>query len=135
MLLLYRINPNKSIMVLRQDLSDRVQAEEELHRRTEGVTQAASALSALAAHDIGRGNARAGGGRGVQNNARLGGGMGLAGVPKGAPKVNKRTVFSAIPNVCTCSLGGWIPPRECHVHAANPDTTFCVYLFVCMFQD
>lgn len=126
-------------MVLRQDLPDRVQAEEELHRRTEGVTQAASALSALAARDIGlgtsgRGNSRGGGGQGGQNNARLGGGMGLAGVPKGAPKVNKRTRSSAIvspsPNVLVYSLGGWIPPRDCH--DSNPDQTFVVYFFVCI---
>lgn len=87
-------------MVLRQELSDRVQAEEGLHRRTEEVAQAASALSALAARDIGlgtggRGNSRGGGERGGQNNARRGGGMGLAGVPIGAPKVNKPTVLSA----------------------------------------
>lgn len=54
-------------MVLRQDLSEQVQAEAGLARRTEEVAQAASMLSARAARDIdtgGRGNAWGDWGRG-----------------------------------------------------------------------
>lgn len=47
------IAPGQKIIVLRQGPSPEVQAEASLNRRTEEVAQAASALSARAARDIG----------------------------------------------------------------------------------
>lgn len=69
-------------MVLRQDLSEQVQVEASLTRRTEEVAQAASMLSARAARDLGtggRGNAwgdwrRGGRGEGLGGRGRGSGG-------------------------------------------------------------
>ncbi|CAN0304018.1 unnamed protein product, partial [Ectocarpus sp. 12 AP-2014] len=81
----FGITPGKTIMVLRQDLSEQVEAEAGLTRRTEEAVQAASLLSARAARDMGsggRGNAwgawgrddgRGGGGGGGGGGGRSGG--------------------------------------------------------------
>ncbi|CAN0350235.1 unnamed protein product, partial [Ectocarpus sp. 8 AP-2014] len=72
----FGITPGKTIMVLRQDLSEQVEAEAGLTRRTEEAVQAASLLSARAARDMGsggRGNAWGAWGR---DDGRGGGGGG-----------------------------------------------------------
>lgn len=75
--ILGRVTSGQKIIVLRQDLSDQMKAEESLNRRTEEVVQAVSMLSARAARDIdsgGRGNAwgdwRRGQGRGTGRGGR-----------------------------------------------------------------
>ena len=79
-------------MVLRQDYSEKVDAEASLTRRTEEAVQAASRLSARAARDIGnggRGNAWGRWGRGDGGGGRSGGrgGRGGRGIGGGRPEV------------------------------------------------
>ncbi len=88
-------------MVLRQDLSAKVEAEATLNRRTEEAAQAASRLSARAARDIGdggRGNAwgrwgRGGGGGDGRSAGR--GGRGRGGAIDERPQVGLGGVVRA----------------------------------------
>lgn len=78
-------------MVLRQDYSEKVDAEESLTRRTEETAQAASRLSARAASDIGsggRGNAWGRWGRGDGGRSGGRGGRGRRGFGGERPEVS-----------------------------------------------
>lgn len=83
-------------MVLRQDYSEKIDAEASLNRRTEEAVQAASRLSARAARDIGNGRGNAwgrwgrgnGGGGGGRPGGRGGRGRGGRGVDDERPEVS-----------------------------------------------
>eukprot|EP00903_Cladosiphon_okamuranus_P008425 g8098.t1 len=132
------ITPGKTIMVLRQDYSEKVDAEASLTRRTEEAVQAASRLSARAARDIGsggRGNAwgRWGrgdgdGGGGGRSGGRGGrGGRGFSGERPEIELTNQDGEAMAIPPEDSAALmEGMMLHRQglaCMAKTRSPHTT------------